>query len=134
MVWRIKRCEFWPTWTCSDQNSRFKLLPAPVLLPQPCYEVQNTNWCLNWSGSSWNSKLHVHVHVWICLILHQFLQINAWILPNDDQGTRICNKIQVLCEEFLNLDWEKNWRKKCDLDLECVRMKILLQLGFYMLP
>ena len=67
------------------------------------------------------------------LILHQMLQSRAWILPNDDQETRICNKNHVLLEEFLNYDGEKFWRENLDLDLEWSNLKSLLGLSFYML-
>jgi hypothetical protein len=69
----------------------------------------------------------------ICSILHQNLQSTAWSAPNDDQGTRICNKIQVLCEENWNLRWEQKWREISNLDLECVVMKILLGFSIYTL-
>jgi len=87
MNWRNMRFEISPTWTCSDQILVVKPSPAPDLLLHSCYEALDMNWHLNWSGSSWNSNFHVHVHVlkvhesWSissiqALILHQSHKIN----------------------------------------------------------
>lgn len=69
----------------------------------------------------------------VCTILYQFLQSTAWSLPNDDQGTRICNEIQVLCEEFSNLEWEKFWREFESRSRMRKNSRILLWFGIYTL-
>lgn len=54
----------------------------------------------------------------MCLILHQILQIKAWSILNEDQRTQICKKITSLCGEILNYGGEKFWRESLNLDLE----------------
>ena len=43
--------------------------------------------------------------------LDQFLRTKAWFLLNNAQWTRLCKKIDELCEEISSLKWENFWRE-----------------------
>ena len=92
-------------------------------------DVKDNSW--NHLNRAQSSRFISIFNLWACMILARIGQSSGWFLLYTAPGSRIYQANWCLCEEFFNFDWEKNWREKCDLDLECVRMKFLLWLSLY---